>query len=57
LRSYGTPTEMEESQEDGMFSVYYYGNIKLSFENQFLLKSWKGQNLGKVQATDELEKK
>lgn len=57
LRSYGMPTEVEETQEDGMLSVYYYGNIKLSFENQFLLKSWKGQNLGRTSTTNVSEGK
>ena len=56
-RTYDNPTEIDESQEDGAQSIYYYGNIKLVFENYFVLKSWKGANLGKVLTADTLQDK
>ncbi len=42
---YGEPTESEETDEDGNTSVYYYGNIKMVFENYIVLQSWKGKNM------------
>lgn len=48
LRSYDVPTESMETDEDGEMSIYYYGNIKLIFENQFVLDSWRGHNLSEV---------
>lgn len=45
LKDYEEPTEMQQTENDGEKSFYYYGNIELEFENVFLLKSWKGQNL------------
>lgn len=51
-RSYGEPTESEETDSDGGWSVYYYGDIKLVFENVISVKSWRGANLGET-AKDE----
>ena len=45
-RSYGEPTESYETSSDGEKSVYYYGDIKLTFENVIAVKSWRGANLG-----------
>jgi hypothetical protein len=45
-RSYGEPTESFESDGDGGNSVYYYGDIKMVFENVISVKSWRGANLG-----------
>jgi len=45
-KDYGEPTESYETNEDGRISVYYYGNIKMSFENVFLLTKWRAKNLG-----------
>jgi len=44
-RSYGDPTESFATNEDGNFSIYYYGDIKMTFENQYVVRSWKGSNL------------
>jgi len=44
-KDYGEPTESEETDEDGDTSTYYYGNIKMIFENHISLKSWKGKNM------------
>lgn len=44
-RTYGVPTEIYESQKDGGTSIYYYGNVRLEFENVIVIKSWKGRNL------------
>ena len=44
-RAYGTPTEIHESHKDGGTSIYYYGDIRLEFENVIVVKSWKGRNL------------
>lgn len=45
VKDYGEPTESMVSEEDGHNTVYYYGDIKLIFENVFVLRSWKAQNL------------
>ncbi len=45
FKDYGDPTEMMESSDDGGWSVYYYGDIKLTFENYFILDNFKGKNL------------
>ncbi|MBP9853641.1 MAG: hypothetical protein KBD53_02100 [Candidatus Omnitrophica bacterium] len=45
VKDYGEPTESAVSEEDGQETVYYYGDIKLVFENVFVLRSWKAQNL------------
>ncbi len=39
---YGVPTESEDTIEDGKMSVFYYGNIRMVFENIVVLSSWKG---------------
>ncbi|VAX37389.1 hypothetical protein MNBD_UNCLBAC01-914 [hydrothermal vent metagenome] len=46
-KDYDEPTESEETTEDGDYSIYYYGNIKMIFENVIILKSWRGKNLDK----------
>jgi len=45
LKNYKEPTEIHETDDDGALSVYYYGEIKLTFENRFLVKSWRLFNL------------
>lgn len=45
IKEYDLPTESMETTEDGAISVYYYGDIKLVFENVFTVKSWKGNRL------------
>lgn len=45
IKDYGDPTEAMESSEDGEWTTYYYGNIKLVFENIFILDNFKGKNL------------
>ena len=47
-RDYGEPTESAETYADGGTSIYYYGNIKLTFENVIVVKSWRGSNLNKT---------
>jgi hypothetical protein len=47
-RTYGEPTESIETDEDGGASIYYYGDIKLTFENVISVRSWRGSNLGDV---------
>ena len=42
---YEDPTESMPSEEDGKNSVYYYGDIQMTFENTFVVKSVKGKNL------------
>lgn len=48
LKDYDDPTESFQTEEDGEMSIYYYGDIKLTFENQFVVQSWRGSNLSKV---------
>jgi hypothetical protein len=47
-KDYGDPTESFETTEDGNWSVYYYGDIKLVFENYFIIDTIKGKNLETV---------
>jgi len=46
-RTYGEPTSSDETDVDGGVSVYYYGDIKMIFENVISVKSWRGANFGK----------
>ena len=50
-KDFDEPTESHESNEDGKLSIYYYGNIKLIFENMFTVRSWRGKNLKSAEAT------
>jgi len=45
IKTYGTPTEVWETEEDGEITFYYYGSIRLAFENYTIVKKWKGKNL------------
>lgn len=45
LKDYGEPTESDISDVDGEKSFYYYGDIKMVFENVFVLRSWRAQNI------------
>lgn len=45
LREYGLPTESNPATNDGGISHYYYGDIRMTFENVFILKKWRGKNL------------
>jgi len=47
-KDYGEPTEIYETDYDTGESVYYYGNIKLTFENVVTLESWVGKELNKL---------
>ena len=44
-KDYDEPTESRETSEDGGLSVYYYGDIKLTFENVIAVKSWRAEKL------------
>lgn len=60
MRQYGAPTEYIETDRDGEMSVYYYGNIKLTFENVIVVKEWKGKNLtysGRLESASDSAKK
>ena len=48
---YGDPTELNPSNRDGAWSIYYYGDIKLIFENTFTIKAWKGVKLDSGEPT------
>ena len=52
IKDYGEPTESRGSEEDGALAIYYYGDIKMTFENRILMSSWKAQNLGKITANE-----
>ena len=47
-RAYGEPTESFEKTEDGEMSIYYYGDIKMIFENVFIVHIWRGSGLDKA---------
>jgi hypothetical protein len=44
-KSYGEPTARVVMDGDGDQSVYYYGIIKLVFENVVVVQSWRGSGL------------
>ena len=48
IKNYDQPTESSETADDGGTSTYYYGDIKMDFENVFVVKSWIGQKLDDV---------
>ncbi len=47
VKDYGEPTDKLENNVDGMQSIYYYGNIKLVFENIITLKKYRIKGYGK----------
>ena len=49
-KDYDEPTESHETSEDGGVSIYYFGDIKLTFENVIVVKSWKGEKLNAEEA-------
>ena len=51
VKDYDEPTDFIESDRDGELSIYYYGDIKLTFENNFTVQKWRGKNLD--QAADQ----
>jgi len=48
-KDYDEPTEAYETYEDGGTSIYYYGEIKLIFENYIVIQKWKGQGLDEIE--------
>jgi hypothetical protein len=40
VKEYGEPTDLIETENDGMHSIYYYGDIKLIFENIIKMKKY-----------------
>jgi len=44
-RNYGQPTDFYESDADGDKSIYYYGDIKLIFENYATIDKYKMKGL------------
>ena len=49
-KDYDEPTKAFETEEDGLQSIYYYGEIKLVFENYVVVKGWTGKNLKSEEA-------
>lgn len=47
-KKYGEPTESNINEEDGGTSHFYWGNIKLTFENKFYVDSWRGDALNAI---------
>lgn len=47
-KDYDDPTKAMETDEDGAWSIYYYGDIKLVFENSFVVTSWRGSGLAEA---------
>jgi len=56
-KDYGEPTEMVQSDLDGEKTIYYYGDIKLVFENNFVIRSWRAQNLSERESSGVLQGK
>ncbi|MBF0385369.1 MAG: hypothetical protein HQL27_05810 [Candidatus Omnitrophica bacterium] len=53
IKDYKEPTEGFEASGDGKLSVYYWGEVRLSFENVIILKKWTGKNLEREVANQE----
>ncbi len=47
-KDYGEPTESEDITGDGAIAIFYYGNIKLVFENVVVVRGWDGKGLNKT---------
>jgi hypothetical protein len=45
VKDYEEPTEAYPKKGDGAISVYYWGELKLTFENVVVLSSWRGDKL------------
>lgn len=45
IRDYEAPTESYITEDDGGYSIFYWGDIKMTFENVMIANSWKGSNL------------
>ena len=56
-RDYGEPTEAYTTNEDGGISIFYYGDIKMIFENHYVVRSWKGSNLRQIKSEGVLQGK
>ncbi len=56
-KDYGEPTEMIQSDVDGEKTIYYYGDIRLVFENNFVVRSWRAQNLSEQETSGVLQGK
>ena len=56
-KDYGEPTEIYATNDDGDISIYYYGDIKLSFENYFVVKTWEGFKIQREPKPDLLKSK
>jgi len=44
-KDYGEPSVAFEAYEDGQLSRYHYGELKLIFENFYVVRSWSGKEL------------
>jgi len=47
-KDYGEPTEKFETDDDGQWSIYYYGEVKMKFKNNIVVRSWRGKGLSLV---------
>jgi len=47
-KDYDEPTDSKETYNDGEMSIYYYGDIKMIFENVYTVRSWRGDKLRKT---------
>jgi hypothetical protein len=52
VKDFDLPTESKDSSEDGGMSIYYYGDIKMVFNNIFTVKTWKGSRLDRMGSKD-----
>lgn len=53
-KDYGEPTEINEKTGDGAISTYFYGEIKLTVENVYVVRTWKGRGLDAISVNDTL---
>lgn len=54
-KDYDEPTEVFATSDDGDESIYYYGEIKMMFENVILISKIKGKNLLSQEPEEESE--
>ncbi|MBF0531771.1 MAG: hypothetical protein HQL23_01605 [Candidatus Omnitrophica bacterium] len=52
IKDYKNPTEAFPASDDGEISVYYWGELRLTFENYFVVSAWKADKLDKLLDSD-----
>ncbi len=56
IKDYKKPTEGFDKPDDGDMPVFYWGELRLTFENVIVLKKWTAKNLENKTAAEEVLK-